>query len=160
MKFRNNLIYYIEEKYKSEQREQDVQTKCDKYKEELRILKQVCEDMGITTSDQMKMLISNLEKELDGVFSITEKRIGSIFISTVFAGCAVPMLSEYLGKTFEMSVLILLGLFEIFLVLTGVSLGVAMLNDNFGSKGKRKKLLKMLYDINLLYYSEKDMQNM
>lgn len=64
-----------------------IKSKFDVYKEELDSLKSVCETVGITTANQMRMLISNLEKELSGAFSITEKRLGSIFIAVIFTGC-------------------------------------------------------------------------
>lgn len=162
MRYRNNLTYFIlkqfeisEKESKLKRKKSKIDAKNESYENDLLCLKEICTGKGIDTPSKMKQLIINLENEVNGSATKNAKCVGSAVLTAAFTGCIIPIILEYLKENdWSLSLLIIICFVLFALILCAYSLVVADIKDKFSTKGKYVKLLKMLNDVNLLYYCE------
>lgn len=159
MRYRNNLAYFVSKEFEmrenennSKKKKEKIKKQHDSYLTDLKELKLICEEKGIDSSVKLDFFIETIEKEVELKHLNTSKLFGSTFISSIFTGFFIPIISENTKNNMQLFFLLILLLVLICIYIYIISLVVSEIKYNFSQKERYKKILKMLYDIKLLYY--------
>ncbi len=158
MKYRNNLIHFIRKEFETEEnnlkkQKDKLNKKYNAYKVDLKKLKTICENKGIDTLPKLEFFIEQMEQETYPRESNNPKIIGSAVFSSLFTGIWFPVISEKLKTDTESFLLFLFLLPIAYVYAYSFTLIVSEAKYYFSKKEQNKKMLKMLYDIKVLYYT-------